>query len=208
MPGRRAAGGIAPAMAASLLAVSALGAAAQDDGGSFRQAGVVELAQALGAARATASMRATVVAPRAGPEQRLILLRDRADYVSTAEMIEKETRIVADELAAIRAYNQQTEAELERSRAEIEALEKAREAARRAKERRLRQKLEAQRQNAAARVDAAEQELATTNALRDIAVEEGGETAGWREQEEALRKERDRLRRMLEQVSQLSSGLG
>ena len=161
-------------------------------------------ASMLAGARA-ASTAATLPSP-----SETLYLRRRSDYASDAEMIEREIAIVVAETETLRAFNRELEKDVAASANKARRSSEERLAAKRRKLEALRRQLEADRKRVLERLEKTEGELRTTRHLRGQAAEKQlqSEREQWRRREEELQKERDRLRGLLERVSELAANVG
>lgn len=157
-----------------------------------------------------AGARAASTAANVPSPSETIYLRRRADYVSEAAMIKAEIALVKAETATLRKFNGEVEKDVSEAALEAEEVAEERLVAKRREVAALRRSLSAERERLSERLDGADGELRTTRHLREQAVDEKlrSDREIWRKREQELERERDRLRGLLERVSQLAANIG
>lgn len=157
-----------------------------------------------------AGARAASTAANLPSPSETLYLRRRSDYASEAEMIEREIAIVVAETQTLRAFNRDLEKDVAASANKARRSNEERLAAKKRRLAALRRKLETDRKRVLERLNATEGELRTTRHLRGQAAEKKlkRERELWRQREQELQQERDRLRGLLERVSELAANVG
>lgn len=157
-----------------------------------------------------AGARAASTAANVPSPSETLYLRRRADYASEAAMIKAEIALVRAETATLRKFNGEVEKDVSAAAIEAEQIGEERLVAKRREIAALRRSLAAERERLSERLDGADGELRTTRHLREQAVDEKlrDDREIWRKREQELERERDRLRGLLERVSQLAATIG
>ena len=162
------------------------------------------------AASALAGARAASTVANVPSPSETLYLRRRSDYASEAEMIAREIAIIEAETQSLRAFNRALEKDVSSSSRRARSLAEERLAAKRRVLAMLRRQLAEDRRRVSERLKGADGELGTTRHLRGQAKDKNlrDDREIWRDRERDLQKERDRLRGLLERVSELAANVG
>lgn len=198
---RRGAGGL---LRFALVGALAAPLAAAGGGQAAAQVSVPSIAGGLAGARGAATA-ANVPSP-----SETLYLRRRADYATEAKMIDAEISILRDRTSALRNFNGAVSKDVDTAAAKARKLERERLEQKRREVAALRRQLQEERSRISDRLEGADAELRTTKHLRDQAKDEElrSDREQWRLREQELQQERDRLRGLLERVSQLAMAMG